>query len=61
MRDKVYCDFCGNIINDDYSEVPMIMLELPNDTFLFCDEDCMNKYIEECTFVKYVDYEGKID
>ena len=61
MRDKIYCDFCGNIINDEVEEVPFHLLEIACDTFLFCDEDCMNKYIKECTFVKYVNYEGKID
>ena len=60
MRDKITCDYCANLINDDYSEVPMIVLELPNDILLFCDEDCKRKYINDCTLEKYVDYEGNI-
>ena len=61
MRDKVYCDFCGNIINDEIEEVPIIILELASETLLFCDnDDCMRKYINECTLEKYVDYEGNI-
>ena len=45
MRDKIYCDFCGNIINDEFEEVSFLLLEIACDTFLFCDEDCMDKYI----------------
>lgn len=60
MRDKIYCDFCGNIINDEIEEVPIIILELASETLLFCDEDCQRKYINECTLEKYVDYEGNI-
>ena len=61
MRDNIYCDFCGNIINDESEEVPIIILELANETLLFCDnDDCMRKYINECTLEKYVDYEGNI-
>lgn len=60
MRNKIICDYCANLINDDYSEVPMIVLELPNDILLFCDEDCQRKYVNECTLEKYVDYEGNI-
>ena len=60
MRNKIVCDYCANLINDDYSEVPMIVLELPNDILLCCDEDCQRKYINECTLEKYVDYEGNI-
>ena len=28
MRNKVICDWCLNVINDDYDEVPIIILEL---------------------------------
>ena len=28
MRNKIICDYCANLINDDYSEVPMIVLEM---------------------------------
>lgn len=62
MRNKIMCDYCGCLINDSYEEVPITILELASETLLFCDnDDCMRKYINECTLEKYVDYEGNIE
>lgn len=60
MRDKLICEWCLNVINDDYDEVPIIILELDSQTNLFCCDDCLNKFIRESTLEKYVDYEGNI-
>ena len=58
---KYFCDYCGMLINDDYEEVPITLLELANDVLLFCDNDCLRKYINENTIEKYVNYNGDID
>jgi hypothetical protein len=58
---KHFCDYCNSYINDSYDEVPITILELPNETLIFCDYDCLRKYINELTIEKYVNYNGDID
>ena len=61
MRDKYICDWCLNVINDGDVEVPILILELDSQTNLFCCDDCLNKFIQEFTLEKYVDFNGNID
>lgn len=61
MRDKYICDWCLNVINDEDVEVPILILELDSQTNLFCCDDCLNKFIQESTLEKYVDFNGNID
>jgi len=59
--DKVTCDWCLNRINDTYEEdVSAIILSLEPNTYIFCDDDCLKKFILDNTWDVYVTPEGHI-
>lgn len=58
---KHVCDCCGNYIYDDYEEVPIYLLEFPNDLFFFCSEGCLWEFVKEHTLEGWVNPKGSID
>lgn len=58
---KHVCDHCTNYIYDDYEEVPIYLLEFPNDLFFFCSEDCLWEFVKEHTLDGWVNPKGSIE
>ena len=44
-----YCEWCGNRIHDPDEEVPIYILELPNDLLFFCSDDCLWDFVKDHT------------
>ena len=62
MQKLIWCDQCGNLINENEDGCEIYFLDLPNDRYLFCSEDCRDNYLkEECFSEGYVYPNGKIE
>lgn len=62
MKNKHYCDFCGDQLEHFRDEIPINILALPFcDTLLFCCEDCLWEFINEYTEDAYIDKNGTIE
>ena len=44
-----YCDYCQNQMEAD-EEVEIVILELLHETYFFCCEDCMEDFLDDCSF-----------
>ena len=58
--DRICCDWCLNRINDSDEEVSAIILSLEPNTYIFCDDDCLRKFILDNSWDVYVTPEGHI-
>ena len=62
MKNKHYCDFCGNQLEHLEDENPINILALPFcDTLLFCCEQCLWGFVNEHTEDAYIDKNGTIE
>lgn len=56
-----YCEWCGNRIHDPDEEVPIYILELPNDLLFFCSDDCLWDFVKDHTLEGWVNPKGSVD
>ena len=62
MINKHICDFCGNYIYEPNEDVPITILELPDGSIYFFDnEDCLWEFVKEHTLEGWVNSKGSID
>lgn len=62
MKNKIYCSHCGSIINElDDEEAPIVMLEIGSVKEFFCDDKCLEFFIDEHTDYSYVKPNGEIE
>lgn len=59
-RLKVWCDECGELINENEENSCVIYKTTFDDTLIFCDSDCLESFIKEYTKDSYIDYHGRL-
>lgn len=59
-RINVYCDYCGELINENENNNCVVYKPIHGETLIFCDDNCHNDFIKEFTKDAYVDYSGRI-
>lgn len=59
-RLKVWCDFCGDLINEDEENSCVIYKPIHGDTLVFCNSDHMDEFMTEYIFDAYIDYQGRL-
>ena len=57
MRNKVYCDYCGNLLNEEGGEL-ITLLHFMGEDFLFCDDVCMCDYFKFYAKDAHISYDG---
>ncbi len=56
-----FCDECGSDIHHPTEEIPIYILEMPNnEIYFFCCEDCRDDFIKEMCLDGYVTPSGSI-
>ena len=60
---KTYCDWCGNLINNEFVEaVPVWIIKFPfQDTIIFDCEECRDEFINEHCKEVYLYRNGHLD
>lgn len=62
MKNKIYCSYCGSTINElDDEDVPIVVLKIGYVKEFFCDDNCLELFIDEHTDYSYVKPSGEIE
>lgn len=57
---KVYCDACGELINENEENSCVVYKPIQGETLIFCDSDHFNEFIKEFLQDAYIGYDGSI-
>lgn len=57
---NVWCDECGNLINENEENSCVVYKQVKGETLVFCSDDCMDDFIKERIEYVYIDINGVI-
>lgn len=60
MRLKVWCDRCGELINENDENNCVIYKPIRDDVLVFCDNECCDEFIKEFITSATINYKGVI-
>lgn len=59
-RINVWCDSCGELINENEENRCVVYKPLMSETLCFCNDDCLNDFVREYSEDRYMDIKGRL-